>query len=869
MKRFLSAVLSIMLFCSFLTVNVSADQDVPDMKVTLLTDLGIIGKYEPDATVTRDMMMNFLDILYGQGGYTRYFEDKDRNSPVLYGQVLKILVDLTGYSAYLDLYGLDKNNTDSYLKAAVSAGITKKRIGSYTGTLQVIDYADMVFNALCVTNMVTYKHINKDGLNYQLEEGRTLLNSVLKLSYKDGIVTGTNTTSLSGSDGRKGSLAVDGTWYLFNSDEDMMDYLGLPVRIYYDDDEGDDDIGEIKSIFVREDEMKSVTVETEDIISKATNIRRVEYFGETRRRGYDIDSEADFVYNRRVSESFSDSDLYLPDCTYRFIDNDNDSKIDVIIADKYTCFTVDTIIEKDCQIIDENSVVYDLTDYLEDGYFIYNKDGKEIGLDDIGQNNVVSYQKSRDGEYTNFIVSNQKVSGIVESLIDGWKEFEVSGEEYKCLEQYLSNAKNFENINLGDEVELFLDFKGYVANIKRITGTVKSGYVLGGYYNLNIGKYALELLQEDGKIGRVEFSKSVKFNGVKKKAKEIINNSTLFADGTVVNQLILYKTSSSGLITSIDTAEDKSGIGANDNSGFTLDYDYETETTLRAITLNGQTVLGSKYLPNGDTKVFGINTDEKDMCYVQSGTAVPTASSLKIKLYNVNEDYVPEYVVIDSTTSLGNWVDWWEKTYVVDEVREAYIKETGEEVYKIYYYDGDGNLLSAIARHGDLKSPNGNALSGDSRFRKVYLRDVPRGTVVQFNDNETGITSFAIQSMPMQDNSEIIFEKSNTVSGNDYGISEYVFNGSSICSYGKVIKRISGGIVINSHLPTDVETAKGGVFPMSSWNRTIPLAAADVVLFYDKSENKLEKGNASEILEGDMIFMHRRAGTIMTTVVYR
>lgn len=863
MKRFLSACLSIMLFCSLLTVNVSAEQDISDKKVNLLTDLGIISNYEPDATATREMMMNFLDVLYGQGGYTRYFEDKDKNNPVLYGQVLMILVDVTGYSAYLDVYGFDKNNADSYLHAAIRAGIADKRIGNFTDTLKVSDYADMVYNALCEAELVSYKHTGA-GLSYQVEKDRTLLNSVLKLSYRDGIVTGTNTTSLNGADGRKGCLAIDGEWYSFTLGEDMMKYLGLPVRIYCDDD-----MGEIKSIFVRDNKMNTVTVETDDIVSEATNITHVEYYSETGKRKFNIDTEADFIFNRRVSKSFTDEDLYLPDCTYKFIDNNNDSKIDVIIADKYTSFMVSTVIEKDSKIIDEDSIVYDLSDYLDDGYLIYNKDRKEIALDDIGQNNIVSYQKSNDGEYTNFVISNQKISGKIESMTDNWKEFSVAGEEYQCLEQYYSNEKNFENIHIGDEVELFLDFKGYVANIKRITGSVRAGYVLGGYCDLNADEYALELLKEDGKIQIIEFSNSVNVNGAKKRDEELINYTPLFVDGKAVKQLVLYKISSQGLITTIDTADDRSEIGAYDNSGFTLDYDYEKETTLRAITLNGQTVLGSKYLPNADTKVFGINTNEKNMCYVQSGTAVPTASSLKIKLFNVSEDFVPEYAVIDSTTNLGGWVDWWEQTYVVDKVCEEYIEETDEVGYRIYYCDGNGKRLSAVARNGELKSPNGNALSGDSRFRQVYLKDVTRGTVIQFNDNETGITSFSIQCMPMEDNSEIIFEKSSNIGGNDYGISEYVFNGSSICSYGRVMKRISGGIVINSHIPTDVEAAKGGVFPMNSWNRTIPLAAADVVWFYDKSRNRLEQGNASEILEGDMIFMHRRAGTIMTTIVYR
>ena len=238
-------------------------------------------------------------------------------------------------------------------------------------------------------------------------------------------------------------------------------------------------------------------------------------------------------------------------------------------------------------------------------------------------------------------------------------------------------------------------------------------------------------------------------------------------------------------------------------------------------------------------------------------------------MFNVGTGYSPQYIVIDATTNTGGWVDVWEKTYVVDKIFEAYDEENDEVCYRLEYFDGDGNSLSSIVRDGTIISPNGNAMSGDTRFRKVQIKDVPRGTVIQFNDDNNGISSYSIQAMPMEDNSELIFEKASSVGGNDYGVNEYMFNGSSLCSYGKVIKRLSGGIVINNHLPTDVEAAKGGVFPMESWNRTIPLAASDFVWFYDKARNRLEKGNASEILEGDMIFMHRRAGTIMTTIVYR
>lgn len=860
MKRILPAFLCIALLCSLFVTNVSAEQD---KKVRLLTDLGIIDKYEPDAAATRGMMMDFLDLLYGEGGHSRYFQDRERKQPVLYGQTLMILVDVTGYSAYLEVYGFDKEDNNSYLDAAIRAGITNSRIGDFTDSVKVRDFTDMVYNALCQTDLLS-PNFTGSGQSYQIEKGKTLLNSVLELAYRDGVVTGTDGVSLMGFDGQRGSLAVDGKWYSFNFNEDAMQYLGLPVRIYFDED-----TEQIKSVIVRDSLAKSVTVAAEDVIPDATGIRHIEYYEGTKRKTLDIDSEADFIYNRRILTAFNAEDLYLPDCTYRLIDNNGDSRIDVIIADKYTTFLVNTIVEHENRIIDDDSIVYDLTDYFDDGYLIYNRDRRVITLDDIVQNNVVSYQTSREGEYTGFVVSNQKLSGKIESTEEDWKKITVSGTEYECLEQYYSNKKNFETLHVGDEVMLYFDFKGYVSYIRRTSGTVKAGYVLGGYCNLELEDYALKILQEDGKIRTVKFSDNVLVNGERKRGLALADFSPLFKDRKAVQQLVLYQTSSKGLITKVDTAIDRSKIGANDNPGFTLDYDYSKESTLRAITLNGKTVLGSKYMPDENTIVFGVYADEEQLCYVQSGTAVPTASGLKVKLYNVDEDYVPEYVVIDSTASSGAWVDWWEKSYVVDKVREEYIEETEEVGYRIYYWDGDGNRMSAVVSDGELRPPNGNALSGDSRFRQVKLKDVPRGSVVQFNDNETGITSYSIQCMPMADNSEMIFEKASSVGGNDYGITEYMFNGSSICSYGRVIKRISNGIVINSHLPTAVEAASGGVFPMQSWNRAIPLTAGDVVLFYNKAGNTLEKGVASEILVGDMIFMHRRAGTVMTTIVYR
>ena len=861
MKRFIAVLLCAAMMCSLLIVPALAENDRQNEKISLLTNLGMISKYESGADVTRETMINFLDILYGENAHTSYLENRDLKSPILYGQVLMILVDITGYSAYLDIYSLDKNNIESYFDIAVKAGMTNKKTGSFTEAMHMEDYAELIYQTLTEVNLLTYSYGSYGNASYSVDQDRTLLSSVLKLTRRDGVVTGTSAISLEG-DRAKGRIAVNGVWYNWVTDEDLLQYVGMPVRIYFNEESD-----EIYSLVSRKNKVDIIEVESDDIVSSDTDISKITYWTKNKRKTMSIDKEADFVLNRCLLEAYTDNDLTLPDCSYRFIDNNNDANIDVIIADKYDVFMADTVIEDDSRIVDTNSRIYDLEEYFDNDYEIYDDAGHIIMLDDISENNIVSYQKSRTGEYTNFVVSSKRVSGKIESMSDEWKYIFVTGIQYQCLESYYNYRDDFEEIKVGDEVELFLDFKGRVADIKLVNSPIKAGYIFSGY--CGDFEQVIKLLQEDGKIETIELANKVTVDGTRRSADELSAYTPLFDNGKAIPQLIQYKQSTDGKITMIDTAEDTSGIGSNDNSGFTLDYDYEKANTLRAITLNGKTVLGSKYLPDSNTKVFGVNTKEKYMSYVQSGTAIPTQSSLKVKMFNVGKDYSPQYIVIDATTTTGAWVDVWEETYVVDNIHEIYDEEIGEICYELEYFDGSGNSLSSIVRDGTLISPNGNAMSGDSRFRKVQIKDVPRGTVIQFNENNTGITSYSIQAMPMKDNSEIIFEKCSTIGGNDYGVDEYMFNGSSLCSYGKVIKRLPEGIVINNHLPTDVEASKGGVFPMESWNRTIPLAASDFVWFYDKDRNRLEKGNASEILEGDMIFMHRRAGTIMMTIVYR
>ena len=566
-------------------------------------------------------------------------------------------------------------------------------------------------------------------------------------------------------------------------------------------------------------------------------------------------------------ESFTENDLTAEDGRYRLIDNDDDSKIDVIIAEKYDAFMADAVITDESRMIDTNSHVYDFSEYLEDGGIIYKADGEKISLDDISQYDIVSYLLSKDGEYTKIIVSSEKKTGIFTQMEEDYRYLYLSGEKYEALSAYYNNLSSYEKISPGDEVEFFFDFKGFVTDVKRVKSTFKAGYVMNMLVNDDLD-VQFKMLKENGEIEIAKISEKVTVDGQRISKEKLESYDALVtSEGDFIPQLILYKDTRDGNIFMIDTAALGGGVGStSDGRGLSLDYSSETENPLRILSFNGKKVLGSKYVPTSDTKLFGVST-EQDECYVQNGLALTSGTSYNIRLYNVDENYVPEYIVVLLRQDM--WVDLSNTSYVVDSISSVYDEETGEACYRLSCYDGNGNLKTCNIRDGELKTPNGNVVSGDNRLRQITAKELPRGTVIQLKEGKKGMISFSAQAVPMEDNSELIFEKSKKDTSNEYGISQYIFNGSSIFSYGKVTARVTDGIVVNNHIPTQDEADRGYSFPMESWNRLYPFTATDYIWFYIKEDNELKYASASEILEGDMIFMHRKGGTISTAVVYR
>lgn len=833
-------------------------------KIDLLNSLGVLDAAEPAAVVTKQTLLNGLNQIFQnkEASAYLYFDGQILADPLLYVQAVMVLVDTLGYSHYVEMLGFDTEEPESYLKTARRIGLIDDAQAPKEQTISVDTYAELLYRALTEIPLMRPERYSGDEIRYDMDQDRTILSEYMKLEKINGVVTGVENFSNDVQDEKHWKkMKIDETWYNCEIVEDMFDYYGYRVEAY-----AQKNSGELRAIVISKNENRTLKLRSEDIASVASK-NKLQYRQSNGNRTANIAKEADVIYNRALLRDYRAEDFKRKNSDYTLIDNNRDGVYEVVLIEQYTSFVVEQAAAEDEKVIATDGSIYDLSNYFKQGRSVYQADRTKTSLNKIAKNNVISYLCADDGTWTYIIVSTQRISGVLDESREDMRYIKIDGKEYECSAQYLDHRRNHETINVGDRVTAFFDINGFVIELRYVSSAVEAGYFMGaaeaGFDNL-----VFKVLAQDGKIKELNGSGSIVLNGGKVPARELLKNSALFAkDGSFVKQLILYRKNSEDLIVRMDTAKSENAIGGKGFDGFTLNYDSVKSGNLRALNLNGGRVLGSKYVATGESLMFAVSTEE-DECYVQAGSSIPTNSGLNVKLYNVNDNYEPQYIVYEFSRKVGSWVDYYVDPIIVDYISQT-IDQEGNAVYQLNGYSIDGKLKTAYIKDERIKTPNYNVMSGDNRLLDIELKDVPRGSIIICLENSMGLYAFALQHMPQKDCSEIIFEKSTKVTGNEYGINELMFNGQYLLSYGQVLQRTAAGIVVNNHLPTAEEAAAGATYPMAVWNRHLPLEPSDTILLYDRKNDKVYVDKASSILPGDYIFTKRNGTTYKGLFVYR
>ena len=846
----------------------------PVEEIQPLSQLGVLDTTDPGAMVTKNTLVNGLNAVVGSGTGERYFEGHNTDTPLLYGQAVMILMDVMGYTPYVKMQGYNTSDIIGYFDVARRIRLTDNISVPANQQMTVNDYAPLLYNALIKVPMMRILTIQGDNVTYQTDKSDTLLTCYMKLVRVEGVVSGLDQLVTDTRDsGRNGKIKIGASWYSYTLQEELFPYFGRRVEAYVTTN----DRPELKCMYIKQSSNKIIQLTSDDIDDTGTQKTSISYYKGDRIRKIPLSETVDVVYNRELLRDYTISDLTQSDAAFTMIDNDTDGAYDVVLIDRYKSYVVFSSTPSTNRILDLYGNSHDLTEYFSDGYKLYNHRNESVGLNVPARNDVISYLQAASGQITYMRVTAQQASGMLQSQREDGKYLTIDDVEYTCTYDYMHMQGKSTEIAPGDMITAFLDCNDRIVDIRKVKDSAEAAYLLAVAPGV-FGEVRLKILDNDGAWKVVTTSDTIRFNGKKMtaaaafKTAAFVDNSGKFKD-----QLILYHTNRQGEISYIDTAEEVAVIGSRGNEGFTLDYDYEKNGPVYNVKMNNKSVLGSKYTPNTTTTVFGVVEGKLEYSYVQVGTANPSGANLpentvlNLKMYNVDKNYTPEYIVrMQEHKTVGGWVGFYESPYIVNQVYRS-ISETGEERYDIEVYNtrGEKKILYASQEHGSIKTENWNQISLDERLLDIELKDLPKGAIVLLSNDFYGVSSMAIQCVPRADGSEVIFEKIDGVDGTSFGITQRTFNGDQLFSYGLVVDRVDLGIVVNNHLPTEDELAEGASFPMESWSRTLPLVDTDTVFLYEKSLDRLTVETADCIIPGDHVFMKRNAANYDGIYVYR
>lgn len=475
--------------------------------------------------------------------------------------------------------------------------------------------AVIIDNALNAPLMIQTKFGN--DAQFTASDDRTLLTEVHSLKVIKGYVTADEKTAVYSSKGAgEGRIKIGNK--LYKTDVSREKILGQFVKAYIFTTR-DDEI--IKAIFVNGANSKTTDItcsEKTAVYTDGANVLKCETDGRTYK--YNVSINASYIYNGSFDANYRLNDINrLRLGEIRLVDNNNDGQTDIIFVDEYTNYVVKSV--SGTKIFDKNGQTPIDIDGENTEFVSVTKNGETVELSELKEWNIASVYKSRDNRIIKIIVSDSSAFDEFDSkkTVNGYELFRMQG-EYKVLA--ICGAPSY-MLKVGDWGKVYYDFCGRIAAVDIKSDTETYGFLIGA----NIKGFELEpkfkIVTVLGKSKVFEGLSKIKVNGTTTSGAQLVN--TLAGGGP---QLITYKTNSDDKIYDIKTvASGGIELSAAGVSGL-------WRTTSMA--------LGSKYITDGDTVIFGVpadlsGIDEDDIAIVPASSLVNTYVYNNVDIYDLDD----------------------------------------------------------------------------------------------------------------------------------------------------------------------------------------------------------------------------------------
>lgn len=562
MKKIISFILLITIILSlFTTVSFAASSDDGvDEKTALLQKLNIIGEISDfDRSVTRaefvQILAEFLEIDCSVKMEERYYADISEDDELwnITGQLVRCAI-LTvpgdrmfrpgdtvlrseAVCALMKGYGAGTFEYEMYSEIASRMNLLKDV--SY-GELNFRDVINLLYNAL-IGYPLTF---TGDGI----AQGRkTYMQIHYDMFYTRGTVNAVNRSAVDGNTpGRTGTIRVDDLVISCDTD-DLYQYLGKTVGVFYTS-EDEPHLFYIYSV-TNDDNIIKITEKNYPEFDEKTFA--LKYYGENDKlRTVRLSETADVIFNgENMTDDIKGAFAGFKAGEITVVASDTQDKSDTVIIESYYNISVMSVSESDCLIYGKDGTVID-ADTDERPVYIRDSAGNDMALESVTKDSVVSVYESN--AYLKLIVSNTVINGTISGVQEEDKttKLVIAENEYEFFP-----GSSFV-YNLGNKVSLYLDYNGYITEIKtaRADG-MTYGWITGYYLSDKLGDKGvrLKVFTEDGVFIELSLANNTRIDGTSRKTPDLQIYGLEQGKSGVADQMILFKADENNVVKDIDT----------------------------------------------------------------------------------------------------------------------------------------------------------------------------------------------------------------------------------------------------------------------------------------------------------------------------
>lgn len=795
--------------------------------------------------VTKNLVMN------GIGNHL--FSPDDSVSQI---QALTVMLKLLGYA---DLAEMQGGYPTGYMLMAQRADIISGSVGTGSDPVTVTQLTELIYNTLCadVVEMLPAG----DAMDYNINSGKTLLYDRFSVTVFEGLVTSSEQTSLSESEGAgRGYMTVDNVRY--RTSYDASAHLGTNAVCFYREKS-------TKSIiFIAGGEDNEILELSADDI-EAFSENRYSYTEGDKDKTANLSLNKKVIYNGRFAAAEElTSDDYVPEVGgVKLVDIDSDKLWDVVFITDYEYYVISAIGTSDQKIYDKyGRAPLDMDTSDAERFVTYSAYGKTIDLDYFKTNDCLEVLVSKDGAVVSATLVTNKYEGTLAEVGSG--TIVLGSQVYDILDSLTKPVTDASGALLREAAELGLNARfhisdgGVVVHYEAIATTEEEyGYMIG-YKQTGSAMApgcAVKILTD---ITPTIYYPADKVRFVNADLADyteyVLTPAELYdalAATGITRDVVRFSLNDAGQLTKLELPKDKTGdpsyIGYSIDC-FAKDFHSDSARVYRY-------KIGAKYSPNSSTLVFTIplNADSPDEYYSVSTRSVLGDDRIgRITVYGSDENTIPKVLVIYTSGSGSGGVSTQSTAvarnavFVVKEIAKA-IMDDGEEGYKLTGWQS-GNIVTRYSE-GDVRSYNVTEWG----YPEVYVEDLKPGDIIQYNTSYNGHLANILPLYRMEDYGKYT-EAIVTGTKNPHQVSAFDALDILHTLHGEVVRTGSQSITVNPRNDLDPE-----------WNRSYLYSTQPHVIIFDTKNNTITTASTGDVQVGDKIFLRDYYHDVREIVIFR